>query len=154
MSKLRQNTALDISEFLRFVLTGVVATLGNIAAVWIARRWMPFQTALLVGIVAGLTISFLLSKLFAFGATSWKRAGGEILRFLTVYATSCGIYWSVAVLIDWAAMHTGAPSEAAEMGGLLAGAATMALSSYFGHRFFTYRTHRRHAPAGASPPDA
>jgi putative flippase GtrA len=137
------HAAIDIREFLRFVLTGLVATLGNIVAVWTARRLVSFEAALLAGIVAGLTISFLLSKLFAFGSPSWKRAGGELARFVTVYAASCGIYWAIAVTITWSAVRSGAATRPAEMGGLLVGAATMALTNYFGHRFFTYRTNRR-----------
>jgi putative flippase GtrA len=134
---------IDTLEFLRFIVTGVVATIGNIAAFWCVRPFMSFETALPVGIMVGLTISFLMSKLFAFGSPSWKRAGGEIARFLMVYATGCGIYWMIAVLIRWLAVRNGAAVNVAEMGGLLMGAATMALTSYFGHRFFTYRTHRR-----------
>jgi hypothetical protein len=33
--------------------------------------------------------------------------------------------------------------EAAEPGGILVGAGTMMLTSYCGHRFFTYRTYQR-----------
>jgi putative flippase GtrA/SAM-dependent methyltransferase len=138
-----RHAAIDIREFLRFALTGVVATVGNVVAVWMARQAMPFEAALLVGIAAGLTISFLMSKLFAFGSPSWDRAGGEFARFLIVYGASCGIYWVVAVVARWAAARSGATTDLADMGGLLTGAATMALTSYLGHRFFTYGTHRR-----------
>jgi putative flippase GtrA len=142
----------DIHEFARFVLTGVTATVGNIAAVWLARLFVSFELALLAGIVAGLTISFALSKFFAFGSRSWERAGGEAARFLIVYAVSCAMYWGVAVVIArFVLMYAIAP-QTAEFGGVLVGAGMMTLTSYFGHRFFTYRTYQRAAerPGGVS----
>ena len=72
-----------------FVLSGVIATIGNMVAVWLTRRFLPFEIALLVGIAAAITISFTLSKLFAFRSRSWNRAIGEGARFLIVYATGC-----------------------------------------------------------------
>jgi putative flippase GtrA len=135
----------DIREFARFVLTGVVAALGNIAAVWLARFFVPFEIALLAGIVAGLTISFILSKLFAFDSRSWNGAGGQAARFLTVFVLSSAVYWGVAVVIGRFALLHGVATAMAEMGGVLVGAGAMMLTSYFGHRFFTYRTYQRAA---------
>ena len=41
--------AIDMREFTRFFLSGVTATIGNMAAVWLARCCLPFEVALLVG---------------------------------------------------------------------------------------------------------
>src|SRR4051812_39827951 len=90
--------AVDVGELARFILTGITATLGNIASAWLARSYWSFEAALLVGIAAGLTISFLMSKWFAFGSRSWDRAPGEVARFLVVYAVSCTLYLAVAMV--------------------------------------------------------
>jgi putative flippase GtrA len=129
-------------EFVRFFLTGVTATAGNFAAVWFARFFVSFEIALLAGIVVGLTISFILSKWFAFRSRSWNRAGSEATRFLVVYALSCVVYWGVAMLCGRLVLSYGLAPQMAEMGGVLVGAGTMTLTSYLGHRFFTYRTYR------------
>ncbi len=86
-------TAIDVREFARFFLSGVTATIGNIAAVWLARHFLSYETALLAGIAAGITISFVLSKVFAFRSRRWNRTAGEATRFLVVYGTGCLIYW-------------------------------------------------------------
>jgi putative flippase GtrA len=91
--------AIDVREFARFILSGVTATIGNMAAVWLARRFLSFEIALLTGIATAITISFALSKFFAFRSRSWNRAVGEAARFLIVYATGCAMYWTVAVFI-------------------------------------------------------
>jgi putative flippase GtrA len=135
--------AIDVREFTRFVLSGITATLGNMVAVWLARRFLSFEIALLAGIATAITISFVLSKLFAFRSRPWNRAVSEAARFLIVYVTSCAIYWKVAILIRMFLLAHGVPVEGAEPGGILAGAGTMMATSYCGHRFFTYRTYQR-----------
>ena len=81
--------AIDVREFTRFTLSGVTATIGNMIAVWLARRFLSFEIALLAGIAMAIAISFALSKFFAFRSRSWNRTVGEAVRFLIVYATGC-----------------------------------------------------------------
>jgi putative flippase GtrA len=139
----RTVAAIDVREFARFVVSGVSATIGNMAAVWLTRRFLSFEIALLAGIGTAVAISFALSKFFAFRSRSWNRAVGEAGRFLIVYATGCAVYWMVAVSIRMFLLAHGVAVEAAEPGGILVGAGTMMLTSYSGHRFFTYRTYQR-----------
>jgi putative flippase GtrA len=136
-------STIDVREFARFILSGVTATIGNMVAVWLARHFVSFEIALLAGIATAITISFALSKFFAFRSRSWNRAVGEAARFLIVYATGCAMYWTVAVFIGTILLAHGVAVEAAEPGGILVGAGTMMLTSYCGHRFFTYRTYQR-----------
>ena len=135
--------AIDVREFARFVLSGVTATIGNMVAVWLARRFLPFEIALLAGIATAIAISFALSKFFAFRSRSWNHAVGEAARFLIVYATGCAMYWMLAVFIRMFLLAHGVAVEAAEPRGILVGAGMMMLTSYCGHRFFTYRTYQR-----------
>jgi putative flippase GtrA len=142
----------EVGELVRFILTGVTATLGNMVAVWLARSYWAFEAALLAGIAAGITVSFVLSKWFAFGSRSWGGAPGEMARFLVVYAVSCALYWVIAVAAERLGRACGLSVLAAEALGILIGAGTMAVTSYLGHRFFTYRTYQRHAGSfGAAP---
>ena len=136
-------SAIDVREFARFILSGVTATIGNMVAVWLARRFLSFEIALLAGIATAIKISFALSKFFAFRSRSWNRAVGEAARFLIVYATGCTVYWVAAVSIRMYLLAHGVAVEAAEPGGILVGAGTMMVTSYCGHRFFTYRTYQR-----------
>jgi putative flippase GtrA/SAM-dependent methyltransferase len=135
--------AIDMREFARFVLGGVTATIGNVTAVWLARRFLSFEIALLAGIATAITISFSLSKLFAFRSRSWNHTVGEAARFLIVYTTGSAIYWMIAVFIRTFLLARGVAVEVAEPGSILVGAGTMMLTSYCGHRFFTYRTYQR-----------
>jgi putative flippase GtrA len=137
--------AVDMLELSRFVIVGATAALGNIASVCLARFFAPFEIALLVGIIAGLMISFVLSKWFAFGSRSWHRVGAEATRFLIVYAFGGAAYWAAAVVGKRFALAHGAAPKMAEIGGVLVGTGIMTLTSYFGHRFFTYQTYQHAA---------
>jgi putative flippase GtrA len=135
--------AFNTTEFARFILSGIAAASGNLAATWLLRIYVSFEFSLVAGIVTGLAISFALSKWFAFGSRSLQHAGGEVSRFLVVYAISSGIYWVIAIVIGRLFLANGLSTKAAETSGILIGGGTMMLTSYFGHRLFTYRTYRR-----------
>jgi putative flippase GtrA len=122
---MRNTAALDMGELARFMLTGVAAAVGNVGAVWLALFFVTFEIALLAGIVAGLTISFTLSKLFAFNSRSWGRAGGEAARFIIVYGVSCAAYWAIAVVIGRFGLAHGISPRMAEAGGILMGASSL-----------------------------
>ncbi len=128
----------DLGEFMRFVLTGLTSTAGNLAAVWISVKYSSYNEALIVGIVVASTISFVMSKLFAFRAHGWRQAAGEAARFLVVYSVGALIYWVVSLTAGTLLLPRLMPKAWAEMGGVLVGAGVMTFTSYFGHRFYTY----------------
>lgn len=128
-------------EAARFLVSGGAATLGNMLSVWLARLAMDFRPALVCGIAAGMTISFLLSKFYAFRSREPGRSGGELLRFSLVYALGLALYLGTALVSRTVLAGFGVSLPLAEMGGVLIGAGAMAVSGYLGHRFFTYRTH-------------
>jgi putative flippase GtrA len=111
--------------------------------VWVAALYQPFEIAILAGIVSGMTISFVLSKWFTFGSRSWERTPGEVGRFLLVYSVGCAVYWSVAMITKTIVSIYGFAPTIENAISVFLGAGTMMFTSYFGHRFFTYRTHKR-----------
>ena len=139
----------DFREIGRFLTTGIVATLGNMAVVWLLRGTWPLKPSLAAGFVTGMAISFVMMKTFAFKAREWNGAQGEMLRFLIVYAVGTGCYAVAALAGEHALVTLGMPGRIAALGGVFAGGAVMAVTSYVGHRHFTYR--RRPAGGGTLP---
>jgi putative flippase GtrA len=129
---------MDFREFARFVVGGGLATIGNLCTVWVARTMTSFNLALVCGIGVGITISFLMSKFFAFRSTSWSGSRGEAMRFLLVHGAGLLCYWAAAVgMRKLLSMHVS--SAVADVSGVLTGSAVMVFTGYFGHRLFTYR---------------
>ena len=133
----------DVWEFLRFLVSGGTSASTNMTVFWLMRFHHSFQFSLLTGSAAGLTLSFLLSKLFAFVSRSWRRTGGEVVRFLLIYSLGLSIYWSAATLTRHILTGIGVSAVVAEWVGILAGSGCMMLTSYLGHRLFTYRKQQR-----------
>jgi putative flippase GtrA len=138
-----RTSPVEFAELARFVITGVTATLGNLSVVWLTRHVLPYETAIIPGVATGFVISFLMSKLFAFRSRSWSGSGGEAIRFMVVYLIGSLCYWLIAVLVERVLSAQGVAQKIAESAGVLGGAGTMMVTSYFGHRFFTYRTFGR-----------
>lgn len=143
----RLRTVVDPREFGRFVVTGVVATAANLLAVWLARHVMAFQYALIIGVAAGASVSFPMSKRFAFRSAGWKQSHHELIRFALVYAIGVLVYWTVAMITGKLILPVFVGRPVAELMGAFVGAGTMTFTSYFGHRYYTYR-HGRAAAAG------
>lgn len=132
----------NIGELTRFLATGGVATLCNMAVVWICRDSLPVNVSFVCGLLMGLCVSFVMMKLFAFKATEWTGARGEFVRFLIVYAFGTCVYLAAAMLTESLLSDAAVPARFAAIAGVFVGGAFMAVTSYFGHRNFTYATSR------------
>jgi putative flippase GtrA len=135
-------TAVDYRELFRFLASGALATLGNLGAVWVTRSLFPFSVALICGICVGMTISFVMSKFFAFRSRSLSRTRAEAGRFAVVYGFGLLLYWCTAVIVR-TILSTQVRPAVADVGGVLVGAALMVVTGYFGHRFLTFRSNLR-----------
>ena len=131
--------AVDSREFIRFFITGVLATICNLAMVWLTRHFVAYKWALFFGLMAGFTVSFVFGKLFAFRSASWRRAHGELARFLIVYLFGASLYWGISMVVGQRLLPMWMPRSLAELAGAFVGASVMVVTSYLGHRFFTYR---------------
>lgn len=130
----------NIGELIRFVFTGGIATLCNMAVVWLCRARLPASLSIVCGLIAGLGVSFLMMKLYAFKASGWAGAKGEMVRFLLVYAFGTCAYLLAALITERLLSDAAAvPARVAAIGGVFVGGLLMAGTSYFGHRNFTYR---------------
>ena len=113
--------AIDYRELTRFIMAGGLATLANLMAVWAARQFASFTVALLFGIGAGMTTSFLMTKFFAFRSRDWARTGGEMGRFVIVYCAGLILYWFTALGLRAAMAANGWNAATAEGTGVLGG---------------------------------
>jgi hypothetical protein len=133
---------LDVREFARFVLSGIAATIGKHGSRLADTPFPVFRNCVIGRDLYGRCNIVRALKVFAFRSRSWNRSVGEAARFLIVYATGCAVYWMVAVSIRMFLLAHRVAAGTAEPGGILMGAGTMMLTSYSGHRFFTYRTYQ------------
>lgn len=125
-------------ELLRFVVTGGVAACVNIGSRVLLSRVMSFEWAILAAYGLGMTTAYLLARRFVFAA-SGRHAGHEYSRFALVNLVAVAQVWTITELLaryglpaaGWG-WHTDAVAHGI-------GVASPVLTSYYGHKLFTFR---------------
>lgn len=124
-------------EFLRFVLVGGLAALVN----WVSRLVFSFVTSFEIAVAlayfVGMTVAYILNRRFVFDR-SGRSVGNEYIRFVLVNVIALAQVWIVSVglariifpAIDWQ-FYPEAIAHAV-------GVASPIVTSYLGHRYFTY----------------
>jgi putative flippase GtrA len=124
-------------RFLKFLVTGGIAALVNLASRYGLNQLMPFEAAVVVAYLFGMTTAYLLARRFVFDA-SGRPVSSEVSRFVLVNIVALGFVWAISVglarIVFPAIAFTWHADDIAHLIGVLAPAAT----SYVGHRFYTF----------------
>jgi putative flippase GtrA len=98
---------------------------------------MSFEAAVVVAYLLGMTTAYLLARRFVFDA-SGRSIASEVRRFVLVNIAALGFVWVISVglarVVFPAINMTWHAEDIAHLIGVLAPAVT----SYFGHRFYTF----------------
>jgi putative flippase GtrA len=125
------------SEFLKFLVTGGLAALANLVSRYALNLLMPFEAAVVVAYLIGMTMAYVLARLFVF-RVSGRSIASEFRRFVIVNVVALAIVWLVSVglarLLFPAVGFTWHVDDVAHLIGVL----STAVSSYFGHRLYTF----------------
>lgn len=146
-------------QFWAFLAAGGLAALVNwFSRIMISAQGVGFEAAVVIAYVLGMATAYLLSRLFVFEKTG-RSLANEIFRFVLVNLVALVVVWIVSVsLARWilpTAGWTWRPAEVAHGIGVL----SPVLTSYLGHRYFTFSRARRKSrkadddstPGGARP---
>jgi putative flippase GtrA len=122
----------------KFVGLGAIAALVNFASRFAFGRFMPYEAAVVCAYLLGMVVAFVLFQKFVFGDAG-NGQFTQIFRFTLVnivglivaVATSSILARVILPAIGW----TFLPYTMAHLVGITA----PTITSYFGHKFFTYR---------------
>ncbi len=118
-------------QFLRFVLAAGASVPFNVGSRVLFSFAVPFEIAVILSHCVGMAVAYTLTRAFVFQSTRQRRSD-EMTRFAVVNLISVAQTWLVAVaLLRLAAF----PELVAHLGGL----ATSSVTSFFGHRHFSFR---------------
>src|SRR5215217_5323615 len=125
------------TEFLKFLVTGGLAALANLAGRYALNLVMPFEAAVVVAYLVGMTTAYLLARRFVF-QRSGRPIGSEVRRFILVNLVALILVWVISVglarIVFPAIGFTWHAEDISHLIGVLA----PAVSSYFGHRLYTF----------------
>ena len=124
-------------QLLAFIVAGGIAALVNIASRIAFNLVMPYEAAILVAYVCGMTTAYLLNKQFVFSA-SGRGVTSEYMRFTLVNLVAVAQVWIVSVglarLIFPAIGFMWHDETVAHTIGVL----VPVITSYLGHKHFSF----------------
>jgi putative flippase GtrA len=142
MSSLRPR--LQLAPFVRFVIVGGFAALVNILMRIIFSQLVSFELAVALAFPFGLTTAYLLSRRFVF-ESSEDSVSAQYVRFTIVNLLALLQVWVLSVgLANWLFPKLGF-TWYAELIAHITGVLSPVVTSYYGHKFFTFR------PAARNP---
>lgn len=143
---------LVLGEFGRFLVTGGIAAGANVLSRWLLNLVMPFEAAVVVAYLVGMTTAYILARLFVFEA-SGRTARDEFFRFALVNVVALAQVWLVSVgLARYLFPALGFTWYADDVAHLI-GVVIPAVTSYLGHRHFSFAARRSPAEDGGSERD-
>lgn len=126
------------SEFTRFLLVGGFAALVNFLSRIGYSQFFSYRWAVFIAYLTGMIIAYLLSRLLVF-EQSGKHPAHELLHFSLVNLAAVIQVWGISVgLAEYVFPQLAFdfyPEEIAHAISLI----IPAISSYFGHKYFTFR---------------
>lgn len=125
------------SQFLRFVVTGGLAAGANILSRLALSQIVSFETAVVVAYLVGMTVAFILARLFVFDA-SGRSVQGEFLRFGLVNLVALLQVWLVSVGLARYLFPALGFAWHAETVAHVIGVLSPVVTSYYGHKKFSF----------------
>lgn len=126
-------------HFLVFALCGGLAACANLGSRWMLSHWLAYPVAISIAYGIGMLTGFLLFKFFVFDSGKSKRVLKETLWYIVVniFALLQTLFISI-FLAGYVFPWTGIdfyPHDVAHLIGVMVPVVT----SYFGHKHFTFR---------------
>ena len=129
-------------RFIRFVVTGGLAAAANIGSSILLRFVMPYEIAITLAYIAGMTVAFILARLFVFDAHTGPLQG-QYIRFAAVNAIAFVQVWLVSVGLAFFVFPWLNVTWHAETIAHVIGVMSPIVSSYFAHKHFSFKAANR-----------
>ena len=124
-------------RFLLFALVGGVAALVNILTRIAFNLAMPFEAAIIIAYLCGMTTAYVLNKLFVF-TPSGRTVRDEYMRFTLVNLVAVVQVWIVSVALADLIFPMIGLSWHAETIAHIIGVIAPIFTSYLGHKNFSF----------------
>jgi putative flippase GtrA len=127
-----------LPRFVRFLACGGFAAAVNWASRFAWNMIMPFSLAVLAAYVTGMVVAFILFREFVFERSSTDTSE-QVRNFVIVNILGMAATWALAnLLVYWALPSAGVTRHVEAIGHGIAIFAPV-VTSWFGHRFLTFR---------------
>jgi putative flippase GtrA len=125
-------------QFLRFLLAGGVAVCANYGSRFLFSLWTSYEVAIVLAYLVGMAVAFILMRGHVFGAAE-KALLPQVTRFIAVNILAVLQTLVISILLARRVLPDLGIIEQAEALAHLAGVSVPVVSSYFGHRYLTFK---------------
>ncbi len=125
-------------QFIRFLFAGGLAAAANFGSRFLYSKYLDYELAIVAAYLTGMLIAFLLMRGHVFRAKK-GRLLPQIFKFILVNLAAVGQTLAISLsLVKWGLPYIGifVHTEAIAH---LAGVLFPAITSFFGHKFLTFR---------------
>jgi putative flippase GtrA len=131
------------SPFLRFVFTGGVAAGVNIGSRLALSHFAIYEIAVVLAYLLGMITAYVLAKLFVFDP-SGRPVESEFIRFSLINLVALAQVWLLSVGLARQLFPAIGFSWHPETVAHVVGVLSPVITSYYGHRFFSFRRNSEH----------
>ncbi|MDR9437303.1 MAG: GtrA family protein [Thiohalophilus sp.] len=126
------------TEFMQFLVVGGFAALVNFISRIIINEWVGYRLAVVLAYLVGMLTAFILSKIYVF-EKSGRHHWHELRDFTLVNLLAVVQVWLISVgLAEYLFPAVGYTVYAPEVAHLI-GLAIPAVTSYLGHKYYSFR---------------
>lgn len=126
------------TEFMQFLVVGGFAALVNFISRIIINEWVGYRLAVILAYLVGMLTAFILSKIYVF-EKSGRHHWHELRDFTLVNLLAAVQVWLISVgLAEYLFPAVGYTVYAPEVAHLI-GLAIPAVTSYLGHKYYSFR---------------
>ena len=127
----------ETRRFVLFLFNGGIALTVNLVSRYFWNMVMPFQAAVIVAYLCGMAVAFALFRMFVFEPTA-RSARSQFTRFALVNLVAVIQVWAISVLLaDYLFPALKMNWHAHDVAHFI-GAVVPVLSSYLGHKHFSF----------------
>lgn len=126
-------------QFLKFLLSGGLAAFLNWSSRMLFSMWLPYETAIVLAFFVGLTSGFIIMRRFVFRGQQKSTSRRQALNYFIVNMLALAQTFGISVaLVRWGFPSLGILQNTEALAHLI-GVLTPVVTSYFGHKYFTFR---------------
>ncbi len=125
-------------QFLRFLIVGGFAASANYASRFLFNRWVGYEQSIVLAYLFGMLVAFFLMRGHVFKGKG-KSLGPQVIKFL--FVNLLAVFQTLVIsifLARWGLPYYGIVRHTEALAHLI-GVLFPVISSYFGHKFLTFR---------------
>jgi putative flippase GtrA len=135
----RSGWSRDFLQFTAFLVSGGIAAACNIGSRALLNLFLSYEVSIVLAYVVGMVVAFTIMRMFVFKSATESSKRAQFVKFSIVNVLGLAQTLAISELVArWAAPALGFQRHAETIGHVM-GVGAPVVTSYFGHKYFSFR---------------